>query len=41
MWKRKGDPQGVRESLGKAILKFTECGADGWVKRTEEKLAQL
>ena len=29
------------ESLGRAIEVFRECGADGWVKRTEEKLARL
>jgi tetratricopeptide (TPR) repeat protein len=38
--KKKGNAQRARESLGKAIENFVECGADGWVKRTEEKLAQ-
>jgi tetratricopeptide (TPR) repeat protein len=41
LYKKKGDLQRTRESLGKAAEKFTECGADGWVTRTEEKLAQL
>jgi len=36
-----GDRTRTEESLGKAIEVFTECGADGWVKRTEEKLAKL
>ena len=38
---RKGDAAGARENLNKAIQIFTECGADGWVKRTGEKLAKL
>ncbi len=41
LYRRKGDLPRARESLGKAIEKFTECGADGWVKRTEEKLTKL
>ncbi len=41
LYKKKGDLPRARESLGKAIEKFTECGADGWVKRTEERLAKL
>jgi len=40
-FERKGDPSRARENLGKAIEVFRECGADGWVKRTEEKLAGL
>jgi hypothetical protein len=38
---RKGDASRARENLNKAIEIFQECGADGWVKRTEEKLAQM
>ena len=41
LYRNKGDPSRARESLGKAIEKFAECGADGWVRMTEEKLAQL
>ena len=41
LYKRRGDLPRARESVGKAVEKFTECGADGWVKRTEEKLAGL
>jgi hypothetical protein len=39
--KRKGDQFNAREHLTKAIDIFRECGADGWVTRTEEKLASL
>jgi tetratricopeptide (TPR) repeat protein len=38
---QKSDRAQAREHLGKAVEIFTECGADGWVKRTEEKLTQL
>jgi tetratricopeptide (TPR) repeat protein len=38
---RNGNRSGAREQFHKAIGIFHECGADGWVKRTEEKLAQL
>jgi Tfp pilus assembly protein PilF len=38
---RKSDQAKARENLNKAIELFQKCGADGWVKRTEEKLAQL
>jgi tetratricopeptide (TPR) repeat protein len=40
-FKHKADNSRSQEQLAKAIEIFTECGADGWVKRTEEKLAQL
>jgi class 3 adenylate cyclase/tetratricopeptide (TPR) repeat protein len=40
-FERKEDLSRARQNLGKAIEIFQECGADGWVKRTEEKLAQL
>ena len=39
--KKKGDIQGAKEQLTKAIDLFRECGADGWVTRTEQKLASL
>jgi len=37
--KRKDDPLGVRESLTRALEMFKECGADGWVNKTEKELA--
>jgi tetratricopeptide (TPR) repeat protein len=39
--KRKGDLPKAKEKLSKAIEIFKECGADGWVKRTEEALAAI
>jgi tetratricopeptide (TPR) repeat protein len=41
LWQRKGDTAQAREHQHQAIEIFQECGADGWVQRTEEKLAQL
>ena len=41
LWQRKGDAAQAREHLHQAIEIFQECGADGWVQRTEEKLAEL
>jgi tetratricopeptide (TPR) repeat protein len=38
---RKGDRIKAQENLGKATEIFKECGADGWVTRTEQKLASL
>ena len=40
-FKKKGDIQGAKEQLTKAIDLFKECNADGWVTKTEEKLASL
>jgi hypothetical protein len=40
-FKKKGDIQGAKEQLTKAIDLFRECGADGWVTRTEKTLATL
>jgi len=40
-FKKKGDIQGAKEQLTKAIDYFRECGADGWVRRTEKTLAEL
>jgi hypothetical protein len=40
-FKKKGDIQGAKEQLTKAINYFRDCGADGWVTRTKEKLAEL
>ena len=39
--KRKGDQKKARENLNKAIDIFKECGADGWVKKAGEELAEL
>ena len=39
--KRKGDLTMAKEKLSKAIEIFKECGADGWVKKTEEALAAI
>jgi hypothetical protein len=40
-FKKKGDVQGAKEHLTKAIDLFQECGADGWVMRTEKALAEF
>ena len=40
-FKKKGDIQGAKEQLTKAIDLFKECGADGWVTRTGKTLASL
>jgi len=39
--KRKGDLPEAKQNLNKAIEIFKECGADGWVTRTEEALAKI
>jgi hypothetical protein len=41
LFKRQGDASKAKENLTKAIDIFKECGADGWVTRTEEELAKL
>ncbi|KKL70514.1 hypothetical protein LCGC14_2104150, partial [marine sediment metagenome] len=41
LFKRKGDLSKARENLVKGIEIFKECGADGWVKKYEEELAQM
>jgi class 3 adenylate cyclase/tetratricopeptide (TPR) repeat protein len=40
-FKKKGEIQGAKEQLTKAIDLFKECGADGWVTRTEKTLAEI
>jgi class 3 adenylate cyclase/tetratricopeptide (TPR) repeat protein len=40
-FKKKGDPTQAKEKLGKAIDLMRVCGADGWVKRYEERLVTL
>jgi class 3 adenylate cyclase/tetratricopeptide (TPR) repeat protein len=39
--KRKGDLPGAKEKLNKAIEIYKECGADGWLKKAQEDLAQI
>jgi class 3 adenylate cyclase/tetratricopeptide (TPR) repeat protein len=40
-FKKKGDMEGTKEQLTKAINLFRECDADGWVTRTENDLAAI
>ena len=40
-FKKKGDIQGAKEQLIKAIDLFRECGADGWITRTEKTLTEI
>ena len=40
-FKKKGDIQGAKEQLTKAIDLFKECGADGWVRKYEKEMAKL
>ncbi|MBM4446792.1 MAG: tetratricopeptide repeat protein, partial [Chloroflexi bacterium] len=39
--KRKGDLPGAKDKLSKAIEIYGECGADGWLKKAQEDLAQI
>ena len=39
--KRKGDLVGAKEKLDRAIEIYRECGADGWLKKAQEDLAEL
>jgi hypothetical protein len=41
LFKRKGDQSKAKETLGKAIEIFRECGADGWVEKFEKELSEL
>jgi class 3 adenylate cyclase/tetratricopeptide (TPR) repeat protein len=41
LFNRKGAKSKAKESLIKAIEIYKECGADGWVKKTEKELAAL
>jgi len=41
LFRRKGDLSKARENLNKAIEIFKECGADGWVKKSEAELTAL
>jgi tetratricopeptide (TPR) repeat protein len=38
-FRKKGDVQGARDQLTRAIDLFKECGADGWVEKYEKELA--
>jgi hypothetical protein len=40
-FKKKGDIQGAKEQLTRAIDLFRECGADGWVKKYENELVRI
>jgi class 3 adenylate cyclase/tetratricopeptide (TPR) repeat protein len=40
-FKRKGESSKAKEFLEKAIGIFKECGADGWVRKTEESLSDV
>jgi tetratricopeptide (TPR) repeat protein len=40
-FKKKGDLLGAKEQLTRAIDIFTECGADGWVRKYEKEMAKL
>jgi len=41
LFKRKGNQSKAKENLIKAIEIYKQCGADGWVKKGEEKLAAI
>ena len=41
LFKRKGDISKAKENLSKTIEIFKDCGADGWVKNAEKKLASF
>ncbi len=41
MFMRKGDQSRAKENLANAIDIFKECGADGWVEKSEKELAAL
>jgi tetratricopeptide (TPR) repeat protein len=40
-FKKIGNQQRAKENLNKATEIFKECGADGWVERTEKELAMI
>jgi hypothetical protein len=41
IFKKQGEKEQASEKLGKAIDIFKECGADGWVEKYEEEIAEL
>jgi hypothetical protein len=38
LFRRMGDQSKAKETLGKAIEIFKECGADGWVEKYKKEL---
>jgi hypothetical protein len=40
-FKKKGDIQGAKDQLTKAIDLFRECGADGWIVKYEKELVRI
>ena len=38
---RKGDLSQAKDSLNTAIEILKECGADGWVEKAQEALAEM
>jgi class 3 adenylate cyclase/tetratricopeptide (TPR) repeat protein len=38
---RKGDLPGAKEKLSKAIEIYRECGADGWLQKAQDDLAEM
>ncbi len=41
LYKRKSDTPKAKENLTRAMEIFKECGADGWVEKTQEALAAI
>jgi len=41
MFMRKGDQSRAKENLAKAIDIFKECGADGWVEKSEKEIDEF
>ena len=41
LFKRKGNLSKAKEKLGKSIVIFKQCSADGWVEKYEKELAEL
>jgi hypothetical protein len=41
LFKRKGDQAKAKENLARVIEIYKDCGADGWVKKAEEKMTAL
>jgi hypothetical protein len=39
--RRKGEESQAEDSLHRATEVLKECGADGWVKKAEEEMAEL
>jgi hypothetical protein len=41
LFKRNGDRLKAQENLGKALEILKDCGAGGWVERSERELASI